>query len=31
MASFCPNLKIYELKIYKGVMYHDKDNDAKTG
>ena len=25
MASFCPELKMYELKIYRGVMCHDND------
>ena len=25
MGSFCPKYKIYELKIYRGVMYHDSE------
>ena len=29
MGLFCPKLKIYELKIYRGVMSHDNENYAK--
>ena len=25
MGSFCPKLKIYELKIYRRVMCHDNE------
>ena len=25
VASFCPKLKMYELNIYRGVMYHDNE------
>ena len=25
MASFCPKLKTYELKIYRGVMCYDNE------
>ena len=25
MASFCLKLKMYELKIYRGVMCHDNE------
>ena len=28
---FCPNLKIYELKTYRGVMCHDNEEWCKTG
>ena len=24
MGFFCPKLKMYELNIYRGVMYHDR-------
>ena len=26
IGFFCPKLQIYELKIYRGVMYHDNDD-----
>ena len=26
MVSFCPKQKMYELKIYKGVMCHDNED-----
>ena len=29
MGSFDPQQKIYELKIYRGVMCHDMKSDAK--
>ena len=25
MGSFCPKLKRYDLKIYRGAMYHDNE------
>ena len=25
MGSFCPKQKMYELKIYRGVMCHDNE------
>ena len=29
MTSFCLNLKMYELKIYRGVLYHDDEEWCK--
>ena len=29
MGSFYPRLKMYELKIYRGVMRHDNDKGCK--
>ena len=25
MGSFCPKQKMYELEIYRGVMFHDNE------
>ena len=30
MASFCLKFKMYELKIYRGVMCHDNEQWCKT-
>ena len=30
MAYFCLKLKMYELKIYRGVMYHDNEEWCKN-
>ena len=30
MGLFCPKLKIYELKIYRGVMSHDNEELCKN-
>ena len=30
MTSFCVKLKVYELKIYRGVMCHDNEEWCKT-
>ena len=30
MGSFCPKCKMYELKIYKGVMCHDNEEWHKN-
>ena len=30
MASFCPKLKMYKLKIYRGVMFHDNEEWYKN-
>ena len=29
MGLFCPKLKTFEFKIYRGVIYHENENDAK--
>ena len=30
MGFFCPKLKMYELKIYRGVMCHDQEEWCKS-
>ena len=30
MGFFCPKLKMYELKIYRGVMCHDSEERCKV-
>ena len=29
MGSFCPKQKMYEIKIYRGVMCHDNEEKCK--
>ena len=31
MGSFCPKLKIFELKIYRGVICHENEEWCKIG
>ena len=31
MGFFCPKLKIFELKIYRGIIHHDNEEWCTTG